>query len=68
MKEDGGTPGLDSLAAEYLMLSVPSESRAFCKAFNVLFMADDTCNPIRNAYKCKINIRPYYLTTLYPQL
>lgn len=68
MKEDGGIPGLDSLAKEYLMLSVPSESRAFRKAFSVSFVADDTYNTIKSisirliaikkAYKNKINLRP----------
>lgn len=42
MNEDGGIPGLDSLAVEHLILSVPSESRAFCIALSALFVADDT--------------------------
>lgn len=49
MKEDGGIPGLDLLAVEYLILSVPSESRAFCMALSVLFVTDDTYTRIQES-------------------
>lgn len=44
ISEEGGNPGFDALAVEITMPSDSSEARAWCRAFNVSFTADETCN------------------------
>lgn len=44
ISDEGGIPGLEELADEIFMLSVPSDSWAFFKAFNVSLVPDETCS------------------------